>query len=66
MPPSPANGVRPQPVTTRPPTRPWTPATAPARGVTTEFGGLPYLLHLAGRCGLPERAATGELSPAPD
>ena len=30
--------------------------------MATEFGGLPYLLHLAGRCGLPERAATGELA----
>ena len=37
-------------------------ATAPARGVATEFGGLPYLLHLVGRGGLPERAARGELA----
>jgi hypothetical protein len=37
-------------------------ATAPARGVPTEFGGLPYLLHLVGRDGLPERAAHGELA----
>ena len=37
-------------------------ATAPARGVATEFGGLPYLLHLVDRCGLPERAAHGELA----
>ena len=63
VPPSPADGVRPQPATT--PTADATMdsvATAPARGVTTEFGGLPYLLHLVGRCGLPERAATGELA----
>jgi hypothetical protein len=38
--------------------------TAPARGVATEFGGLPYLLHLVGRCGLPERVAHGELASA--
>jgi hypothetical protein len=37
-------------------------ATAPARGVATEFGGLPYLLHLVGRCGLPERVANGDLA----
>ena len=37
-------------------------ATAPARGVATEFGGLPYLLHLVDRGGLPERAAHGELA----
>jgi hypothetical protein len=39
-------------------------APASARGVTTQYGGLPYLLHLVGRCGLPERAADGELASA--
>ena len=33
-------------------------------GVPTRFGGLPCLLHLAQRCGLPERVANGELADA--
>ncbi len=60
----PPTATTPQTTTTPPAADPTTDyaATVPARGVTTEFGGLPYLLHLAGRCGLPERAAHGELA----
>jgi hypothetical protein len=38
------------------------PDSAERSGVATEFGGLPFLLHLIERCGLPERAARGELA----
>jgi hypothetical protein len=70
VPPPPADGAEYQPATapqiaSAPPgadAATGSAATAPARGVTTEFGGLPYLLHLVGRCGLPERAAHSELA----
>jgi len=47
-------------------TDPGAEATEPARqaGVATEFAGLPFLLHLIGRCGVPERVAQGELADA--
>jgi hypothetical protein len=32
--------------------------------VATEFAGLPFLLHLIDRCGVPERVAHGELADA--
>jgi hypothetical protein len=70
VPSPPANGARRQPATTPQPgsdppaaeTTADSAATASARGVATQYGGLPYLLHLVGRCGLPERAADGELA----
>jgi len=40
------------------------PVHAERSGVATEFGGLPFLLHIVERCGLPERAACGELADA--
>jgi hypothetical protein len=40
------------------------PVYAERSGVATEFGGLPFLLHMVERCGLPERAAGGELADA--
>ena len=40
------------------------PVYAERSGVATEFGGLPFLLHIVERCGLPERAACGELADA--
>jgi hypothetical protein len=40
------------------------PVYAERSGVATEFGGLPFLLHMVERCGLPERAAAGELADA--
>jgi hypothetical protein len=40
------------------------PPEPPQPGVATEFGGLPFLLHLIGRCGVPERVAQGELADA--
>ncbi len=40
------------------------PVYAERSGVATEFGGLPFLLHLVERCGIPERAAAGELADA--
>ena len=67
--PSTAAGAEPRlrtasPVTSVPSTEADAPATESAAGVATEFGGLPYLLHLVGCCGLPERVANGELAEA--
>ena len=65
----PADETAPQPVTAPQPgsTCPAAettadPAVTPARGVATQYGGLPYLLHLVGQSGLPERVADGELA----
>jgi hypothetical protein len=40
------------------------PVSAERSGVATEFGGLPFLLHLVERCDIPERATRGELADA--
>jgi hypothetical protein len=40
------------------------PEPAQQAGVATEFAGLPFLLHLIDRCGIPERVAHSELADA--
>jgi hypothetical protein len=48
-----------------PPTDPGdAPKLAPHAGVATDFAGMPFLLHVVDRCGIPERVADGELAGA--